>query len=164
MLILRQNHRRQYRQETQQGVNNGPREVGVYALLITVPKRRTIRIGRLGLLRFSRGVYVYIGSALNSLEGRISRHFRSTKRIHWHIDYLLDSSGVKLSGVATRPTVVKLECRMSQTVQKRSLSSVDGFGCSDCKCSSHLHYFENIETASRTLSGAGFVGRSITNR
>jgi Uri superfamily endonuclease len=160
MLVLRQDHCRHYREETEQGVSRGPRKVGVYALLITVPKNRTVRVGRLGPRRFSQGVYVYVGSAMNSLEGRISRHFRSTKRTHWHIDYFLDSSGVRLAGVATRPTVARLECRMSQVIQKRFLSSVDGFGCSDCKCDSHLHYFENLETASKTLSAAGFVSWS----
>ena len=137
-----------------------PPRVGVYALVIQGPRKMTIRIGRLGRVEFTRGVYVYIGSALNSLEGRVSRHFRKMKRKHWHIDYLLGRSGVRLIGVSTRPTVRRLECTMSRAVQGRSLSSIRGFGCSDCSCDSHLHYLKNIQLASRVLSDVGVIRSS----
>jgi len=130
---------------------------GVYALLIQVPEQETIRIGRLGPISFDQGIHVYIGSALNSLEGRISRHFRAAKKKHWHVDFLLDGTGPKLVGVATRLTRRNLECTMSRVVQNRALSSIPRFGCSDCKCSSHLHYLRTTQRAYNILSDAGFV-------
>jgi Uri superfamily endonuclease len=130
---------------------------GVYALLIQVPKQETIRIGRLGPVSFGQGVHVYIGSALNSLEGRVSRHFRTEKQKHWHVDFLLGGTGVKLLEVASRRTRREIECTMSRAVQKRALSSTRRFGCSDCKCDSHLHYVRTLQRAYKVLAEAGFV-------
>jgi len=47
---------------------------GVYVLLIWVKRKRKIRIGKLGPLEFARGLYFYVGRALNGLEKRIKRH------------------------------------------------------------------------------------------
>jgi Uri superfamily endonuclease len=130
---------------------------GIYSLVITVPKRKTIRIGRLGPIDFSPGVYVYMGSALNSLHGRVRRHLRTTKQKHWHIDYLLSSPGTSLTTIAVRPTVRKIECTMSRSLQRRALSCIHGFGCSDCSCDSHLHYFTTARMATDALVDLGFT-------
>ncbi|HUW23448.1 MAG TPA: DUF123 domain-containing protein [bacterium] len=47
---------------------------GVYVLLIWVKRKRKIRIGKLRPLEFARGLYFYVGRALNGLEKRIKRH------------------------------------------------------------------------------------------
>ena len=47
---------------------------GVYVLLIWVKIKRKIRIGKLEPLEFARGLYFYVGRALNGLEKRIKRH------------------------------------------------------------------------------------------
>lgn len=138
-------------------MKRSPHTAGVYALLIRVPRRETIRVGRLGPVELARGVYIYVGSALNSLEGRIARHLRRKKRTHWHIDYLLRTTGVKVAGVAIRHATRRLECEMSRKVQKGAFSCIHGFGCSDCKCNSHLHYLRDFQAASKVLIGAGFV-------
>jgi Uri superfamily endonuclease len=156
MLLLLEDYSRQYREEAQEGMRKRPYNVGIYGLIIHVPRQETIRIGRLGPVSFDQGIYVYIGSALNSLKGRISRHFRKTKRKHWHIDHLVESQGVRLAGVATRPTTQRLECLVSRAVARRALSSISRFGCSDCKCASHLHRFETFSRASKTLSSLSF--------
>jgi len=156
VLLLLEDHYGQYREEAQESMSPRP-QTGVYALLIKLPMQKTIRIGRLGPVSSGRGVYVYIGSALNSFEGRISRHFRIEKKKHWHVDFLIGYSGVRLLGVATRPTSKKLECAMSRAVQERALSSVSRFGCSDCNCDSHLHYVRTPQRAHKVLSEAGFV-------
>ena len=63
---------------------------GCYCLIIHVKKYSKIRIGaKLGYLEFKRGIYVYVGSAMNSLESRLNRHLSSKKKMHWHVDYLL---------------------------------------------------------------------------
>jgi Uri superfamily endonuclease len=128
-----------------------PREVGVYALVLKVPQKTTIRVGRLGSLQFVPGIYVYIGSALNSLPGRITRHFNRTKRTHWHIDYLTRDPSVRLLSFAVRPTARKIECTMSRAVQRSALTSANRFGSSDCICDSHLHRFEKLRDVSQVL-------------
>lgn len=108
---------------------------GIYILLMELPKSRRIQIGRLGALDFPRGLYAYAGSAQNGLEARIARHKRRAKKLFWHIDYFLEKARmleayVKISGKAE-------ECRTAQEFSKR-FKSIPKFGCSDCKCRSHL--------------------------
>ena len=68
--------------------------IGTYILLIKMGKEHTIEIGKLGFITFQKGWYVYIGSALLSLEPRIKRHLKKNKKFHWHIDYLLDHASI----------------------------------------------------------------------
>ena len=134
----------------------GPPNGGVYALFLRVPTKRTIRIGELGTREFASGVYVYVGSARNSLAGRVSRHLRRAKKMHWHIDYLLDGVIVRPLGVAWKPTTLRIECSVSRSVSSSASASVEGFGCSDCDCASHLHYFPLFHRAVKVLSQLGF--------
>jgi Uri superfamily endonuclease len=67
---------------------------GSYIILIELKQDAKIRIGKIGDIFFKKGHYLYIGSALNGLELRITRHFRDDKKIHWHIDYLLIESEI----------------------------------------------------------------------
>ena len=63
---------------------------GCYCLIISLEKDKTIKIGKkLGNIQFKQGKYVYVGSAMNSLFGRIRRHLSDEKKLHWHVDYLL---------------------------------------------------------------------------
>jgi Uri superfamily endonuclease len=110
---------------------------GSYVLLIEVKKDIEIVIGKLGKLHFKKGFYVYVGSALNSLEYRINRHVRTDKKIHWHIDYLLKCADIV--NVFIKENSKKEECRISYEFEK-NLKFLKGFGCSDCKCNSHLFY------------------------
>ncbi|HYY91084.1 MAG TPA: GIY-YIG nuclease family protein [Candidatus Dormibacteraeota bacterium] len=105
----------------------------------------------MGPLQFPPGVYLYVGSALNTLEGRISRHLRKTKRKHWHIDYLLSTRGVRILRIGRRPTTRDLECSISKAIEKLAFASVSGFGCSDCICESHLYRIDSLSRALRTL-------------
>ena len=43
---------------------------GTYCLIIHLRKDTSIEVGKRGLINFSKGYYVYVGSALNSLESR----------------------------------------------------------------------------------------------
>ncbi len=63
-------------------------------------------VGRLGKREFDAGLYVYTGSALNSLPGRVGRHLRKLKKKHWHIDYLIADASVEIVGVAWKNTPV----------------------------------------------------------
>ena len=106
-------------------------------LLIRLDVGHNIQAGKLGRLRFRRGYYAYTGSAMNGIESRILRHLRSNKKTHWHIDYLLKKG--KIIEIHCFSYDKKEECRIAEKFQKR-FPSVPGFGCSDCKCSSHLFY------------------------
>ena len=110
---------------------------GSYILLIEVKEDRNIKIGKLGKLHFKKGFYVYVGSALNNLESRINRHLRFDKKIHWHIDYLLKYADI--IHVFFKENPIKEECNLSFEFEK-NLNTIKDFGCSDCKCNSHLFF------------------------
>jgi Uri superfamily endonuclease len=110
---------------------------GVYLLLIEFPEHKTLTIGKLGLIQFEEGYYAYVGSALNGLDQRIKRHLRKQKKIHWHIDYLLNSSTI-ISVFYTEKNK-RQECDIAHMLEK-NFPFIPGFGCSDCSCKSHLFY------------------------
>ncbi|HDO19110.1 MAG TPA: DUF123 domain-containing protein, partial [Thermoplasmatales archaeon] len=47
---------------------------GSYAIVMRLDREQNIEVGSLGEIRFRRGYYLYVGSALNGLENRIKRH------------------------------------------------------------------------------------------
>ena len=114
---------------------------GTYLLCIRVKKTIEVKIGALGHIRFPRGRYIYVGSALNSLEPRINRHIKTSKGehniTHWHIDYLLREPTAELEAAYFTKAPEKLECEYASAVADHG-TAVKGFGCSDCKCESHL--------------------------
>jgi len=122
---------------------------GSYVLVIKNKNNQTIHIGKLGKIFFKKGFYVYVGSALNGLEQRINRHLRENKKTHWHIDYLI--SKTEVVDVFFRQSKIKDECKIADNF-KQKLKFIPNFGCSDCKCVSHLFYgsYEDITSCSRS--------------
>ena len=120
------------------------RDSGTYALVITLPTELSLQIGKLGVYNFQPGYYVYAGSALNGLSNRLKRHSRSDKKLHWHIDYLLQKANLTQIWYAMGPD--RLECRWNMIIQNLpgATTSIPGFGSSDCHCSSHLTHFRTI--------------------
>jgi Uri superfamily endonuclease len=120
-----------------------PRAAGNYGLVLRSDRARLLQIGRLGRFRFPAGWYVYLGSAKGpgGLQARVERHWRGTGRTHWHVDYLRQ---------AARPIsvwyAVKSDTR--ECAWAAALPDLGGrivvprFGASDCKCASHLYWFE----------------------
>ena len=106
-------------------------------LLINLPEERTITVGNLGTVSFTRGYYTYVGSALGGFRSRLNRHLRTDKKPHWHIDYLLEKA--ELDAIITGETQEKTECMISRELAQR-FDSMPGFGASDCRCSSHLFF------------------------
>lgn len=119
---------------------------GTYCLLIYLEADLPIKIGKKGKMNFNKGYYVYVGSAMNSLDGRIRRHLRNNKKLHWHVDYLLDNSQSTVIDVYLSDDGVKHECDLANHIAYAG-KEVQGFGCSDCKCNSHLVYFSKIVDA-----------------
>ena len=67
---------------------------GCYCLIIKVSKNMNLKVGSRLEADFKKGYYVYIGSAMNSLESRVKRHLSEDKKLHWHIDYLLKEAEI----------------------------------------------------------------------
>jgi Uri superfamily endonuclease len=124
---------------------------GSYVLLIKLNNDQEIKIGKLGNISFKRGFYLYVGSALNGLKNRLNRHFKINKKTHWHIDYLLKYG--KIIDAYYKESDSKEECDIVKNFENK-LFSIPGFGCSDCKCKSHLFYcdkskiYENFDLSS----------------
>ena len=115
-------------------VNKGK---GSYILLIKLPAEEIITVGGLKAIRFSPGYYAYVGSAMNGLEARVNRHLRQNKKIHWHIDYLLQR--VAISSIILSETTDRTECAVAGALN-RQFEAVSRFGSSDCRCRSHLFF------------------------
>ncbi|WP_461864741.1 GIY-YIG nuclease family protein [Thermococcus sp.] len=111
---------------------------GSYLLVIMLEKEQTVKTKRREF-RLGRGFYVYVGSAMNSLEARVRRHFMRHKRLHWHIDFLLEKG--KLLRAYLIPSSERLEEKLSRMVSRYG-ESVEGFGASDVNVPSNLYHFE----------------------
>jgi Uri superfamily endonuclease len=113
-------------------------ERGAYVLLVSLGQDRTITIGRLGNIDFKAGTYVYCGSAMAGYRGRVGRHFSRDKKMHWHIDYLLEEAEPVCALLV--PASAGVECSLGRLLSGLDGSEpVNGFGCSDCSCRSHLY-------------------------
>ncbi len=110
---------------------------GIYFLILKLDEPTKNRIGALGEIQFQDGRYIYVGSAQNGLEGRISRHLGSEKSKHWHIDYLLESA--EIEEVLAFEMDKEKECE-SAKVLGDIFDRVENFGCTDCDCDSHLFF------------------------
>ncbi len=123
-------------------------EKGVYCLCIKVQREMEVSVGTLGNIRFTPGHYIYVGSALNGIRSRIERHLRMSNgvynAVHWHIDYLLKEEGVSVASVYVRLTDERIECSLAEEVSVIG-EPVKGFGCSDCRCVSHLFNVKNYD-------------------
>jgi sugar fermentation stimulation protein A len=109
---------------------------GSYLVLLHLSRTRVLQIGRLGRVRFPKGFYLYVGSAMANLSKRVERHRRLHKRVHWHIDRLRPHARF-VEALPIRSSD-RLECELARAVEGIASWSIPGFGCSDCRCGSHL--------------------------
>ena len=114
---------------------------GTYALILKCDSIASVLVGHLGEINLRPGYYIYIGSAFGpgGVRGRVSRHLREHKSKHWHIDHLHEHTSP--IGVWCSYEPKHLEHLWAQILYDASgLSPIRGFGCSDCKCYSHLFH------------------------
>ena len=110
---------------------------GIYVLVIKLNKDTSIKIGALGKIKFKKGIYAYVGSAQNNLEKRVLRHLSKNKKTHWHIDYFLKNKNTEVIEIFYKQAGKQEECSLAKKINKTS-RPIPKFGCSDCKCKSHL--------------------------
>lgn len=128
---------------------------GIYTLILFLPNKIDLKIGKLGKTSFPMGYYTYTGSALGkgatSLRHRIARHLRKKKRKFWHIDYLIANENTSMEAIIVAETNKDLECTINNQIKNVSGAKihVNGFGASDCRknCESHLLYFPEVKKA-----------------
>lgn len=112
---------------------------GTYALILKSPSRAKAQVGRWGQLEIVPGYYVYVGSAFGpgGVRARVLRHRRRLKPEHWHIDYLREF--LLPVGAWCSYETERLEHRWAKVFTGiTSMAAVQRFGCSDCRCDSHL--------------------------
>lgn len=110
---------------------------GLYVLVLELENDTEEEIGARGKIHFRKGYYLYVGSSKNALEKRVQRHKRRRKRVFWHIDYLRRRAKI-LRDIMVRTEQLK-ECELAFMLGTL-FKGVEGFGCSDCRCPSHLFY------------------------
>ena len=132
--------------------NGKLRPTGSYALALRLPSRRKLTVGRLGLVEFPSGHYIYFGSALGGLKARVARHLRSDKKLHWHADYL--SAEVPWNRVWQLPDGQRWECVWAAAAAAAAGVTLPapGFGSSDCRCRSHLVRVNSAKAVRELLS------------
>lgn len=129
---------------------------GVYLLKIKVAKKSKITIGALGEKIFPVGYYFYSGTAQRNFKSRLKRHYSDDKKLYWHIDYLLQNAELENNYVFE--FTKQGECFLTATLKSAGAKNiVKSFGASDCKCNSHLLYF-NCKT------GKNIVDKILKNR
>lgn len=121
---------------------------GIYIVIAELPEAIEVKTGRRKVVYFKKGFYAYVGSALNGLKMRLSRHLGNRKKLHWHIDYLLEVATFR--EIILAKTNQKMECLLAHTLFD-SLDSISYFGCSDCNCPSHLFFCREHKNMNDTV-------------
>jgi len=139
--------------EAQPSVSEAPQErdrgrledPGSYVLIVQVANPITVKIGRMGNVKFGGGFYAYCGSAKKGIWARVQRHLRGhqEKKLHWHIDYLLDSlpAGSVVQVWAFPNPGPSEHDLINALLNLPGCNPVaNGFGSSDCRqgCNTHL--------------------------
>lgn len=110
-------------------------------MLIEVIEPSILRVSK-NEWSFKPGLYAYVGSAMNSLEKRVSRHLSPRKKKHWHIDYLLEKAKIKF--VLMIRSDKKIEEEISKVLAKH-FPGIRRFGASDLKVKSNLFYIDSVK-------------------
>lgn len=114
---------------------------GLYTLLLRLAQPLRLRYGGCEY-EAGKGWYVYVGSAMGGLAGRLGRHLRTSQTRHWHVDQLLAAGKVADIQVLSGTDAAIGECALAAVVANwPGAVPVPGFGCSDCDCPTHLFAF-----------------------
>lgn len=120
---------------------------GIYTIILRLDNEMDIQVGSLGSRSFMKGYFAYTGSARGPGGiKRVKRHqdvlcsLNTVRR--WHIDYLLPNTSFE--DVVITYTGEDLECLIARKIGAE-LEAIPGFGCTDCRCKSHLHFSTDMQ-------------------
>ncbi len=105
---------------------------GTYVIVLKID--RDVNVSRPSFQELSKGLYAYVGSAMNSLTARLRRHLSKNKKIHWHIDQLTEVGEVILIVAFTGN---RLEEKLSHFLSDR-FEVIKNFGSSDLRTKGNL--------------------------
>lgn len=126
---------------------------GTYVLVVTLDRELNTTVGAKGPHTFSSGTYCYVGSAMGGLDQRLKRHLAHDKKLKWHIDYLTTECA-SAEAWESYPEVIP-ECALGNRIEALGgIPEMDGFGCSDCGCRTHL-FRVDADTVSEIVSSMG---------
>jgi len=118
---------------------NCPSLPGAYILVVDLAEPLGFGIAGGRAVRLEPGRYAYCGSARGpgGLAGRLSRHLRTRKPMHWHVDHLTGAGRIAAIGIC----VDGRECDLLDAIARLpgTWIPVPGLGSSDCtRCAAHL--------------------------
>ncbi|MFW9855384.1 MAG: DUF123 domain-containing protein [Candidatus Thorarchaeota archaeon] len=137
---------------------------GIYIVIMTLHNDTFIQ-ARKRKWQLRTGTYLYFGSARGqtstSLNHRIARHVRQSKKCFWHIDYLTTSPCIEIVDIWYTFDPDVTECSLLRRIYGDLTFGViiNGFGSSDCpnKCQGHLLFLpsEVLFSLNRRFSSSG---------
>lgn len=134
---------------------------GNYLLLMENGHEFSLPVGRLDNRHFPEGYYVYVGSAMNSLDSRIRRHRSTHKKRHWHIDYLIPDK-MSLKKVFPLRRNRSIESVLANKLLSISDNAILHFGSSDTRDASHLFHFTGNPLHNRRFLDILFAAQTFT--
>ena len=124
---------------------------GTYIMMLDADNDRRITIGRRMTIDVRPGRYLYVGSAFGpgGVRARVNRHFRNAGICRWHVDYLRRFT--RPAGALVCYGARDTEHRWARALDDAGLQAVTGFGCSDCRCRTHLYMTGDDQNIDRLL-------------
>ncbi len=120
-------------------IDDIPDSKGAYVVLLRLDEPVEIALPGRAQQVFPPALYAYAGSARGpgGIRARVRRHFRSSKKLHWHIDRLT----TRAAEITALAVPGGHECELIGRLLNRPGFHIvlKGFGSSDCRrCDSHL--------------------------
>ncbi len=132
--------------------------MSTYVLNIKISTDTDTVVGRRGTVRLNKGLYLYVGSARKGLRQRVQRHLGTHKKLHWHIDYILDIPAAEIMSVWV--SAAERECLTAEKLTRLGGMRVvaEKIGSSDCGCRTHFFGFRGRGSAvTAALKQQGFM-------
>lgn len=126
----------------QKTVYNFSEGKGTYLLVLYCQNQFSTHVGRLGLVKFEEGYYLYTGSAFGGggVKARVGRHLTAQPSKHWHIDYVKNKMDIVEAWYVIGEK--NYEHLWSEKIEKVMELNVpcNNMGSTDCKCKSHFFF------------------------
>ncbi|NPA99513.1 MAG: DUF123 domain-containing protein [Crenarchaeota archaeon] len=126
---------------------------GVYLLIIEIIKPLTIMIKKRNY-ELKKTHLIYVGSAHGpgGLSARISRHLKTNKKVHWHIDQVTSSKHAMIKAVCLLPMAPRNYESIISSRLADALEYVPGFGSTDKpEDKSHLFICGSMDKCMETV-------------